>query len=105
MHGVILVAAESEAQAKIIALGLVESRLAACVAIAPIDSIYIWQGEINSAREWQLTIKTDLDLFVEIEAKIKDLHSYEVPEIIALPITKGSQAYLDWIDASVKSRG
>ncbi|MDV2995253.1 MAG: Divalent-cation tolerance protein CutA [Chroococcidiopsis sp. SAG 2025] len=101
-YGVVLVTAGSQQEAEAIATSLVASKLAACVNILPIQSVYTWQGEINQEQEWQLLIKTDLAQFSNLEAKICELHSYEVPEIIALPILAGSQSYLDWISASVK---
>ncbi|MCW6038346.1 divalent-cation tolerance protein CutA [Spirulina subsalsa FACHB-351] len=96
-YGIILVTASSETEAKTIARYLVESKLAACVSLTPIHSIYTWQGSIESAQEWQLVIKTNLAHYAAIEAKVQELHSYEVPEIIALPIVEGSAAYLGWI--------
>ena len=99
---IVLVTAPSEEKAKEIATALVEAKLAACVSIKPIHSIYVWHGKINSDPEWQLTIKTRSSLFSQISIKIKAIHSYEVPEIIALPIVAGSQSYLDWIGATIK---
>ena len=95
--GVVLVTAPSEEQANQIAQALVEARLAACVSMMPIHSIYTWQGEIHHDSEWQLFIKTNLSHFSTLEAKIKAMHPYEVPEIIALPIINGSNSYLQWI--------
>jgi periplasmic divalent cation tolerance protein len=95
--GVVLVTAGSEAEAEKIARVLVENKLAACVSLSPIRSIYSWQGEIRSDSEWQLVIKTDLAKFEDLKTKIQELHSYEVPEIIAIPIVAGSKAYLDWL--------
>jgi periplasmic divalent cation tolerance protein len=95
--GVVLVTAGSEAEAEKIARVLVENKLAACVSLSPIRSIYSWQGEIRSDSEWQLVIKTDLAKFEDLKTKIQELHSYEVPEIIAIPIVAGSKAYLDWM--------
>lgn len=99
-NGIILVTAGSEEEAKAIAIALVTAKLAACVTITPTNSIYTWQGEIETASEWQLTIKTNLNLFDSIQAKIEQLHSYDTPEIIALPIVKGSQAYLTWLSSN-----
>lgn len=76
--------------------------MAACVSITPVRSLYTWQGKVNFDQEWQLIIKTDLNRFSVLEAKIKELHSYEVPEIIALPIAAGSQSYLGWIADNLK---
>lgn len=99
--GIVLVTAGSEVEAQNIAKSLVENQLAACVSLSPIRSIYTWQGEINSAAEWQLVIKTDLAKFEDLKTKVRELHSYEVPEIIAIPIVAGSEAYLDWIGQSL----
>ncbi|MEH2422105.1 MAG: divalent-cation tolerance protein CutA [Nostoc sp.] len=103
-YGVVLVTAGNMQEAEAIANALVEAKLAACVNLLPIHSIYTWQGELHNEQEWQLLIKTDLAQFPAMEAKIKEMHSYEVPEIIALPIVAGSQAYLQWISQQVKSQ-
>ncbi|MGB3496368.1 MAG: divalent-cation tolerance protein CutA [Elainellaceae cyanobacterium] len=95
--GVVLVTAASEQEAEAIASALVEQRLAACVTCSPVRSIYRWQGQVCREQEWQLMIKTDLKSFDRLQATIQDLHSYDVPEIIALPIVAGQSAYLDWI--------
>lgn len=100
-YGVVLVTAASKPEAEIIARSLIEAKLAACVTLFPIQSIYTWQDEIQQSEEWQLMIKSHLDRFAEIEAKIRELHSYEVPEIIALPIVAGSHSYLQWISQQV----
>ena len=102
-YGVVLVTVSSLSEGQAIATALIEDKLAACVNLLPIDSIYLWQGEIQQDREYQLIIKTDLNKVAELAAKIKTLHSYEVPEIIALPIVDGSQAYLDWVGTSLRS--
>ncbi|PZO15785.1 MAG: divalent-cation tolerance protein CutA [Leptolyngbya foveolarum] len=98
----ILTTASSEAEAEKLATALVDSRLAACITITPIRSIYRWQGELCKEAEWQLTIKTRLDAFGAIAQKIKALHSYEVPELIALPLIAGSPDYLNWIDQQLQ---
>ncbi len=103
-YGVVLVTAGSQQEASAIATSLVKSQLAACVSLMPIHSIYTWQGELHQEQEWQLLIKTDLSKFQTLEAKIRELHSYEVPEIIALPILAGSQAYLNWISEQVQMK-
>lgn len=100
-YGILLVTAASQAEAEQIAEALVSEQLAACVSLLPIQSIYTWKGEVCRESEWQLLIKTDLSLFAVLEQKIRELHSYEVPEVIALPILAGSQPYLDWITAQV----
>jgi periplasmic divalent cation tolerance protein len=81
---------------------LVEERLAACVQISgPITSTYRWRGQIETAEEWQCMAKSRRDLFEPIERTIRRLHSYETPEIIATPISAGSEAYLAWLDAEL----
>lgn len=102
-YGVVFVTAASQAEAEQIAESLIDVKLAACVSLMPIRSIYTWQGEVCREQEWQLMIKTQLDQFAVLEAKIRELHSYETPEIIALPILKGSSAYLDWITSQLQS--
>ena len=101
---VVLVTSASEQEGETIAHALLEAKLAACINLNPVNSIYTWQNKINRDREWQLTIKTKFDLFDELAAKIKALHSYEVPEIIAIPIVTGSQSYLNWIEDNLKAR-
>lgn len=89
-------------EARRIADRLVETRLAACAAITPkVLSIYRWKGAIESSEEWGLTIKTRRDLFEALCVEIRKLHSYEVPEILALPIIAGSEDYLNWLDAAL----
>lgn len=100
--GVVLVTVSSQAQATQIAQTLVEAKLAACVNFFPIYSVYTWQGNIQQDEEWQLIIKTSWARFADLEAKIHAIHSYEVPEIIMLPIAAGSFPYLQWLSNSVK---
>jgi len=100
--GVILVTASSRAEAEAIAQALVQEKLAACVSLMPIHSIYTWQNEVHADQEWQLFIKSSLAQFPKLEARVREIHSYEVPEIIALPIVKGSSAYLNWIHDQVQ---
>ncbi len=99
--GVVLVTAPSQEHAETIAQTLVEAKLAACATIVPVRSIYTWQGQTHKDEEWQLLIKSDLAKFAELEAKIRAIHPYEVPEIIAIPIVKGSVPYLQWIAENV----
>ena len=83
---------------------LIERELAACVQILPpMVSIYRWKGNIEQASEVLLLIKTTRDVYPQLEAVIKDHHSYQTPEIIALPIEAGVSEYLSWLAASVKS--
>src|SRR5262249_51942504 len=99
---VIFVTAGAEAEAEAIARALVEEQLAACVNIlSPIRSIYRWQGKVADDREWLLVIKTRAERFAAVESRVKALHSYQVPEIIALPIVVGAEGYLRWLRESV----
>ena len=96
---IVFVTCGSEEEAEKIANSLVDERLAACVnIISPIRSIYRWEGKIWDEKEWLLIIKTQKRRFAELEKKVKSLHSYSVPEIIALPIAEGSTAYLKWLE-------
>jgi len=101
---IVLTAAASEEEASKIARHLVERRLAACVNIVPqITSIYRWQGKVHGAREWLLMVKTTTAAFGQVREAIAELHSYELPECIFLPIEDGSPAYLQWIAESVSA--
>ena len=87
-----------EESANAIALALVEERLAACVNILPrVQSVYRWQGAVESATEIPLFIKSTATNYPALEAAIRNRHPYQVPEIIALPVQRGLPAYLDWI--------
>ena len=96
---VVFVTCGSEEEALKIANALVDEHLAACVnVISPIRSIYRWEGKIWDEKEWLLIIKTQSHRFVELEKKVKSLHSYSVPEIVSVPITQGSSPYLNWLE-------
>ncbi len=87
-----------------LARSAVEARLAACAQIGgPIRSIYRWRGELEEADEWTVTFKTQLSRYREIEEFINENHSYEVPEIICIPIAMGNPAYLSWIAESTSA--
>lgn len=89
----------SEAEAERIASHLIERNLAACVnVIAPVRSFYRWKGEVEDATEWLLMIKSDRSLFDEVRAALESAHSYELPEVLALPVVAGSPNYLAWLD-------
>jgi periplasmic divalent cation tolerance protein len=98
----VLTTVGSEAEARTIANALVERKLAACANILPrIQSIYRWQGKVEESEEYLLLVKTTEDQFAKLREAIAELHSYEIPECIALPISDGSEAYLKWIDSSL----
>jgi uncharacterized protein involved in tolerance to divalent cations len=96
----VFVTCESTAEARRIARAVVEARLAACVNIFPgaVTSIYRWKGKVESARERLVLIKTSRKRLAKLQATIERMHSYDVPEFIALPIAAGSRAYLAWMD-------
>jgi periplasmic divalent cation tolerance protein len=100
---VVLVTCGSAKEARKVASAVVEKRLAACANIvsSPVQSVYHWQGTVESAKEFLLIIKTTQARFVKLQAEVKRLHSYDVPEIIALPIAAGTKEYLTWISESV----
>ena len=98
---IITTCAEKEA-AKAIAKVLLEKGLAACVQMLPVESMYVWQGKLCDDNETILFIKSKAGLFDKIAAVIKENHSYEVPEIIQIPIRAGLPEYLKWIDECVE---
>lgn len=99
---IVLSTAGSEDEARKIALYLVEHQLAACVNIVPrIESIYRWEGKVESNEEYLLLIKTTAERFPEVRDAIRELHSYELPECIAIPIEEGSPEYLRWLANSL----
>jgi periplasmic divalent cation tolerance protein len=101
-HAVVLTTAGSEAEASKIASALVERRLAACVNVVPnVTSTYRWEGAVRVDGEWLLVVKTRAERFEEVRLAIRELHSYDQPEVILLPIDTGDPGYLAWIDASV----
>ena len=91
------------ADAERISASLVSKHLAACVQVSgPIESTFRWKGQIEVTQEWICTIKTRRDLYLTVEKAIRELHSYEQPEIIAVPIVAGSESYLAWLADAVK---
>jgi periplasmic divalent cation tolerance protein len=100
---VVLTTTAEESEAQAIATALVEAKLAACANLFPVQSIYSWQGAVQSDCEWQLVIKTKLTLVKAVSDKISALHRYDIPEIIVLPIATGSPDYLNWIDSAARA--
>ncbi|HKV29271.1 MAG TPA: divalent-cation tolerance protein CutA [Candidatus Acidoferrales bacterium] len=102
---VVLVTCGSIREAKRVAQAVVESRLAACANIVttPVKSIYWWKGKVETASEVLVVIKSARKRFPALEREIRKLHSYDVTEIIALPVIGGSAAYLDWLEESILS--
>ncbi|HZE80505.1 MAG TPA: divalent-cation tolerance protein CutA [Candidatus Polarisedimenticolia bacterium] len=95
---IVLTTAGSQEEARKIAHALVERRLAACVNIVPqVESIYRWQGKVETTEESLLLIKTQTELFDRVSNAVKELHSYDLPECVMLEVAAGSPEYLDWI--------
>lgn len=105
-HLQVLTTAGSEEEAGRIASLLVERRLAACVqVVGPIVSRYRWRGAIEEEQEWQCLAKTTGGAYEAVEAAIREIHSYDEPEIVATPIVAGSPGYLEWVSQSVRPPG
>ena len=99
---IVLSTAGSEDEARKIARHLVGQQLAACVNIVPyVESIYRWQGKVESSREWLLIIKTSAERFPAVRDALRELHSYDLPECVAINIEDGSPEYLDWLANSL----
>lgn len=99
----VLITAGSQEEAESIANALVAERLAACVNLVPgITSVYRWQGEVQRDQEWLLVVKSRRDVLDDLVQRVKELHSYDLPETIALPLVGGSAPYLDWLVGEVR---
>ncbi|MCW4019530.1 MAG: divalent-cation tolerance protein CutA [Candidatus Bathyarchaeota archaeon] len=99
---VVLVTTSSKPEAENIAQQLLEAKLIACANIVgPVSSHFRWEGKEEQAEEFLLLMKSRLDLFEALSAQVRALHSYEVPEVLALPVAAGSKTYLDWIGGSL----
>lgn len=102
---VVLTMLPERADAETLARELLSARLAACIQIgAAVRSLYHWRGQIETASEIPMAIKTRAELYASVEAAIRERHPYELPEIIAVPITDGLPAYVDWISAETAER-
>lgn len=103
MFCVVLVTAKDESEAKRLGEKLVSEKLAACVSLVPkVSSVYRWGGKIERADEVLILIKTSQEKLDRLIPRIKELHSYEVPEVLVLPIERGSPEYLKWLEESLK---
>ncbi len=99
---IVMTTVVSAEEANRIGRTLVEERLAACATLLPaIHSIYRWHDQIESSNETMLMIKTSLDQLPALENRLRELHSYQTPEFLVLPVESGSHAYLDWLQASI----
>ncbi|MER6995129.1 divalent-cation tolerance protein CutA [Streptomyces sp. NPDC000410] len=96
----VLTTTDSEAKAGELARGAVDARLAACAQISgPVTSVYRWQDAIETSAEWQILFKTTEARYDALEAHLRAHHDYDTPEIIATPVVRGSEAYLEWVAA------
>jgi len=95
----VLTAVDTQEHAQLIAQTVVEQRLAACAqVIGPISSIYWWKGQLETAGEFLCLLKTRADLYRAVEQAVREAHPYEVPEILAMPVSAGLPAYLAWVE-------
>ena len=102
-HIIVMVTTPSKEEALKIVRQLLNDRLIACANIVgPVSSLFWWKDEIDEATEFLVLMKSREELFQKLSERVKELHSYEVPEVIALPITAGSPPYLKWLDACLK---
>jgi periplasmic divalent cation tolerance protein len=102
---VVFMTAGSVGEARRIADHLVEKRLAACVQVLPeIESVYRWKGELQNEKEVLILAKTCREQFEELEKSVRAIHSYETPEIVAVPVAAGSSPYLAWLNENVRSK-
>ncbi|HYP57801.1 MAG TPA: divalent-cation tolerance protein CutA [Beijerinckia sp.] len=101
-YAIVMTTCEGPENAKLIAKNLIERRLAACVQLLPIESYFTWEGELQNAQELLLLCKTKSGAFQDVEALIRKLHTYTTPEIVQVPIERGSKAYLDWISSMTR---
>lgn len=103
-HVVVMSTTDSESAARALAAGVINAKLGACAQIVgPITSVYRWESEVQTEQEWRVEIKTATDRVVELTEHIKANHSYDVPEIVATPLTGGSTDYLEWLVQETRS--
>lgn len=101
-HLVVFITAKDKPEARRIARKLLQKKLAACVNFVPIESMYVWDGELQEEDEVLMIVKTKTEVFDELASTVKIAHSYDTPEIIGAPVILGSREYLKWIDNAVK---
>jgi len=100
---VVMVTTANKGEAEKIARCLLDEKLVVCAnIIGPVSSLFWWGGKVEKAEEHILLVKSRLDLFEKLSETVRTLHSYEVPEIIALPIVKGSNAYMKWLESCLR---
>ncbi len=103
---VVLMTASDKKEASKIVRSLLDDRLIACAnIIGPVSSLFWWEGKIDEASEVLVIMKSRKDLFKRLSERVKETHSYEVPEVLELPITEGLPSYLEWMSASLHGEG
>lgn len=96
---------DTREEADRLARGAVEARVAACAqVVGPVTSVFWWEGTVDTAEEWQVVFKTTASTYGSLEHYLQQSHSYDVPEILCLPVTAGSRPYLDWLVTEVSAR-
>jgi len=99
----IITTTDTKESAEKIANALVQNRLAACVQIiGPMTSVYWWEKKVEKATEWSCIVKTRKDLYKTVESTIRLNHTYEIPEILAVPVIEGSESYISWLDKELR---
>jgi len=103
---IVFVTATSKGEARRIVKNLLEKRLIACANILdPVESHFWWQGKIDKANEVLVLLKSDQKLFTKLSKAIKEMHSYDIPEILAMPILEGFPPYLEWLNTALAKHG
>jgi periplasmic divalent cation tolerance protein len=101
-HYQVVTTTDSEQAAEDLAEAIVTARLGACVHVMPITSVYRWDGAVTKDAEWRLVVKTTQDRLDELMAFVKQRHNYDVPQLVATELVRGSADYLDWITAETR---
>ncbi|GHF38562.1 divalent-cation tolerance protein CutA [Streptomyces morookaense] len=96
-YAVVTTTADAEAKARFLAAEVIGDRLAACAQVYPVSSVYRWEGKVEQAQEWRVDFKTRGELVERLAERIGELHDYDTPEIIAVPVVAGSAGYLAWV--------
>ncbi|MFJ1791366.1 divalent-cation tolerance protein CutA [Kitasatospora griseola] len=102
-HLVVTTTHDGEDAARALAVTLVRERLAACAQVRPVHSVYWWDGEVQDAAEWRIELKTTAPLASQLIDRIGELHTYDTPEAIAVPIVAGAPGYLAWLEAETSA--
>jgi periplasmic divalent cation tolerance protein len=101
-YAVVTTTTDEEEKARSLASEVINGRLAACAQVYPISSVYRWEGKVEQEREWRIDFKTRGNLVERLAERIGELHDYNTPEIIAVPVHSGSAAYLSWVTAETQ---